>query len=93
MTARAGVEPTTFRLKVIDSTKAPSSPTAVVVVAVVVVLLLLLLLFFKNNAGLRLMTSDQKIRNDGNISLREQIKLINLGSVLASLLSNTFMTS
>ena len=27
MTARAGVEPTTLRLKVIDSTKAPSRPT------------------------------------------------------------------
>src|SRR6218665_1348155 len=27
VTARAGVEPTTLRLKVIDSTKAPSRPT------------------------------------------------------------------
>ena len=27
MTARAGIEPTTLRLKVIDSTKAPSRPT------------------------------------------------------------------
>ena len=27
MTARAGVEPTILRLKVIDSTKAPSRPT------------------------------------------------------------------
>ena len=29
VTARAGVEPTTLRLKVIDSTKAPSRPTYV----------------------------------------------------------------
>src|SRR6218665_3118450 len=28
VTARAGVEPTTLRLKVIDSTKAPSRPTS-----------------------------------------------------------------
>ena|SRR6218665_521468 len=30
MTARAGVEPTTLRLKVIDSTKAPSRPTTLI---------------------------------------------------------------
>ena len=29
--ARAGVEPTTLRLKVIDSTKAPSRPTRLVI--------------------------------------------------------------
>src|SRR6218665_279524 len=29
VTARAGVEPTTLRLKVVDSTKAPSHPTSV----------------------------------------------------------------